>query len=447
MTGLIRQLARYATATTLAEIPATVQREGVRAFHNWLGCALGGAQELPVLTALAAISEQQMPPQATILGHDLRVDLQNAALLNCMSANLTAFDDTHLASVTHPTCAVAAAMLALSERHKTTGADFLLALILGIEIECRIANVLTTPPARSNVGLYMTSLVGGIGAAIGCGRLLELTEDQMLHAIGIAASMSSGFREAHPTMSLGFVPGHAARSGLFAAQLAAKGFTNSETSLEGAKGFAHVYADPPNLEAGTAGLGTDFEILRNAYKPYPCGIVIHPQIDACLEIAATPGFDPHAIERVELTVNPLTLTLCDRPDPRDSMQAAVSLYHWTACALLHRRAGLDEGTNAMVRDPDISALRRRIKPIPDATLDRAEAKAAIHMKDGTRLTAHVAQCRGSLARPMTEAELQQKFIAQVSRNQPAAKAETLAALGWNLPALADVGAAIRAALI
>ena len=446
MTGLTRQLARYVTSATLVDIPTVVQREGVRAFHNWFGCALGGARELPVLTALAAIREQEMPKQATVLGHDLRVDLQNAALLNCMASNLTAFDDTHLASVTHPTCTVASAMLALAERHRTTGADFLLALILGIEIECRIANVLTTPPARSNVGLYMTSLVGGIGAAVGCGKMLGLTETQMLHAIGIAASMSSGFREAHPTMTLGFVPGHAARSGLFAAQLAAKGFTNIETSLEGAKGFAHVYADPPNLAAGTAGLGTDFEVMRNAYKPYPCGIVIHPQIDACLEIAATPGFDPHAIERVELTVNPLTLTLCDRPDPQDSMQAAVSLYHWTASALMHRRAGLDEGVDAMVRDPDMIALRRRIKAIPDATLDRAEARAAIYLKDGRCLTAHVTECRGSLARPMTEAELQEKFLSQVARHRSAGKAAHLADLCWNLPALTDVGTELCDAL-
>ena len=446
MTGLTRQLARYVTSATLVDIPTMVQREGVRAFHNWFGCALGGARELPVLTALAAIREQEMPKQATVLGHDLRVDLQNAALLNCMASNLTAFDDTHLASVTHPTCTVASAMLALAERHRTTGADFLLALILGIEIECRIANVLTTPPARSNVGLYMTSLVGGIGAAVGCGKMLGLTETQILHAIGIAASMSSGFREAHPTMTLGFVPGHAARSGLFAAQLAAKGFTNIETSLEGAKGFAHVYADPPNLAAGTAGLGTDFEVMRNAYKPYPCGIVIHPQIDACLEIAATPGFDPHAIERVELTVNPLTLTLCDRPDPQDSMQAAVSLYHWTAAALMHRRAGLDEGVDAMVRDPDMIALRRRIKAIPDATLDRAEARAAIYLKDGRCLTAHVTECRGSLARPMTEAELQEKFLSQVARHRSAGKAAHLADLCWNLPALTDVGTELCDAL-
>ena len=446
MTGLTRQFARYITSATLVDIPTVVQREGVRAFHNWFGCALGGARELPVLTALAAIREQEMPKQATVLGHDLRVDLQNAALLNCMASNLTAFDDTHLASVTHPTCTVASAMLALAERHRTTGADFLLALILGIEIECRIANVLTTPPARSNVGLYMTSLVGGIGAAVGCGKMLGLTETQMLHAIGIAASMSSGFREAHPTMTLGFVPGHAARSGLFAAQLAAKGFTNIETSLEGAKGFAHVYADRPNLAAGTAGLGTDFEVMRNAYKPYPCGIVIHPQIDACLEIAATPGFDPHAIERVELTVNPLTLTLCDRPDPQDSMQAAVSLYHWTAAALMHRRAGLDEGVDAMVRDPDMIALRRRIKAIPDATLDRAEARAAIYLKDGRCLTAHVTECRGSLARPMTEAELQEKFLSQVARHRSAGKAAHLADLCWNLPALTDVGTELCDAL-
>ena len=446
MTGITRELARYAAATTLDDIPAPVRREGVRAFHNWLGCAFSGARETPMLAALAAIREMDMPAQASVLGHDLRVDVQHAALLNCMASSLNAFDDTHLASVIHPTGPVAAAALALAERRKTSGAEFLLALILGMEIECRMANVLTAPPAKGNVGFYMTGIVGGIGAAIACGKLLGLDQQQMAMALGIAASHASGFREAHATMGLGYVPGHASRTGLFAALLAAKGFTNSPTALEGVKGFAHVFADPPNLPAATAGLGTDFEVMRNAYKPYPCGIVIHPQIDACLEIAGTPGFDPHAIERVELIVEPLTLTLCDRPEPENAMQAVVSLYHWAAAALLHRRAGLDEGVDAMVRDPDMIALRRRIKATPDATLAREEAKAVVYLKDGQRLAAHVPQCRGSLARPMTETELQEKFLAQASRTIPLAKAEKLAALCWNLPALADVGGEIRACL-
>ena len=446
MTGMTRQLARYVANATLADIPEAVQREGVRAFHNWLGCALGGSREVAVTTALAAIREQDMPAQAMVLGHDIRVDLQNAALLNCMASNLTAFDDTHLASVTHPTCAVAAAMLALAERKPVSGADFLLALILGIEVECRVANALTTPPGRSNVGLYMTSLVGGIGAAVSCGKLLGLNEDQLVHALGIAASQSSGFREVHPTMSLGYVPGHASRGGLFAAQLAAKGFTSSETALEGPKGFANVFADPPNLDAATNGLGVEFEVMRNAYKPYPCGIVIHPQIDACLEIASTDGFDPHAIERVELIVEPLTLALCDRPNPQDAMQAVVSLYHWTAVALMYRHAGLDQGTDAVVRDPDVIALRRRIQATPDAALAREEARATVFLKDGRQLTSHIRRCRGSLARPMTETELQQKFLAQASRTILPAKAEALAALCWNLPQLADVAGDIGAVL-
>lgn len=446
MPGITQQLARYAAAAKLSDLPAGVQREGVRAFHNWLGCAFSGAHEPPMRAALAAIRDLDMPPQASVLGHDLRVDLQNAALLNCMASSLNAFDDTHLASVTHPTGPVAAALLALAERQKTSGADFLLALILGIEIECRMANVLTAPPAQGNVGFYMTGIVGGIGAAIACGKLLGLDATGMAMALGIAASQASGFREAHATMSLGYVPGHAARTGLFAAQLAAKGFTNSPVALEGPKGFAHVFADPPNLAAATAGLGTDFEILRNAYKPYPCGIVIHPQIDACLEIATKSGFDPHAIERVELTVEPLTLTLCDRPDPENAMQAVVSLYHWAAAALMHRRAGLDEGTDAMVRDPDMIALRRRIVAVPDATLGRDEARATVILKNSSRISSHVVHCRGSLARPMTEAELQEKFLAQAARTISPAKTARLAALCWNLPELGDVGGEIRAVL-
>jgi 2-methylcitrate dehydratase PrpD len=446
ITDITRQLARFVARTSFASIPEPVRREGVRAFHNWLGCAFGGAREPPVMTALAAIREMEMPAQAMVLGHDLRVDLQNAALLNCMASSLNAFDDTHLASVTHPTGPVAAAILALAERRRVSGADFLLALILGIEVECRLANVLTLPPARGNVGFYMTGLVGGIGAAVAAGKLLGLDEQRMIWALGIAASHASGFREAHATMSLGYVPGHASRTGLFAAQLAAKGFTNSDVALEGAKGFANVFADPPNLAAAIDGLGQRFEVMANAYKPYPCGIVIHPQIDACLEIAGTPGFDATNIERVELTVEPLTLTLCDRPEPQNAMQAVVSLYHWVAAALLYRKAGLDEGVDARVRDPAMIALRRRIKVVADPSLAREEAKATIVFKDGTARSSHVVQCRGSLTRQLTDAELQEKFLAQAVRSIPAAQAARVAELCWKLPALDDVGKQIGAAL-
>ena len=126
--------------------------------------------------------------------------------------------------MTHPTGPVATALFALSETRTVSGEDFITALALGMEIEFRMSNVLVLPPSKFNVGFYVTGLSGPIGAAVAVGRLLGLDEQKMRWAIGIAASQASGFRSTHGTMTAHFRPGHAARAGVWAAMLAAKGF-------------------------------------------------------------------------------------------------------------------------------------------------------------------------------------------------------------------------------
>lgn len=449
--GVTRTLARFVAGTSAAAIPAHVMQEGARAFLNFIGCTLGGAREPTVDTAAAALAEIAGPPQATLLGRGARTDMGTAALLNCLASSVHAFDDTYIVSVTHPTGPVAGAVLALAEHRATAGQPvdgtaFLRALILGIEVECRIGCLLTAPPARSPVGLYMTGIAGGFGAAAGAGALLGLDEDRMVWALGIAAGQSSGLRAVHGSMTLGQVPGHAARHGLVAALLAAKGFECSEETLDGPKGLGATFADPPNLAAATDGLGTRWEVLANAYKPYPCGIVIHPSLDACLDLASAHGLDAAAIERIELTVNPLTLALCDRPSPRDVFEAQVSLQHWVAAALVRGAAGLAESREECLRDPRVGAVRARIVAVPDAGLGRDEAKATLALADGLRVAAHVEHGRGSLARPMTDVELDAKFLAQARLAVPDETARALLAYCRRIDAVDDVAAALHRAL-
>ena len=446
MTDVTRQLAAFAVETDYGALPEPVRREGPRAFLNWLGCCLGGARDPAMAAAMAAFAQLGEAPQASVLGRGRRLDMASAALLNCMASSLNAFDDTHLESVIHPTGPVAGALLALAERRPVGGRDFLAALLVGIEVECRVANMLTRPPAECDVGLYMTGIVGGIGAAAGAGRLLGLDCQRMIWALGIAAAQAGGFRELHPTMCLGFVPGNGARSGLMAALLAEQGLTGADTALEGPRGFAHVLAHPPNLEAAVAGLGTQYEVLGNAYKPYPCGIVIHPAIDACLDLAEAHRIAPDAIEHIALEVHPLTLVLCDRPKPNNRNEALVSLYHWVAAAFVDRAAGLAQSRDARVRDPALARIRARTKAQGNERLGRDEVKARVTLADGRVLDAHVAHARGSLQRPMSDSDLEAKFRGQAQGVLAAECLDRLVELCWRIESSADVGGDIRRAV-
>jgi 2-methylcitrate dehydratase PrpD len=325
------------------------------------------------------------------------------------------------------------------------GEDFVAALAVGMEIECRLSNVLLLPPARAEVGWFVTGLTGPIGAAAALGRLLRLDERRMRAAIGLAATQAAGFRGTHGSMAAFLVPAHAARTGVLAAGLASRGFTCMDNVLEGGKGFVDVFGKGGSLHRAVDGLGDRFELLANAYKPYPSGIVVHPGIDACLDIAGRLPPDA-AIAAVRLRVHPLALELCGRRDPRTPVEAQLSLFHWAAATLLQRAAGIGVLRQACIDDHSIGALRSRIDAIADPALERDEAIAEVVLQDGSRLHAHVAHARGSMARPMTDAELDAKFRAQADTRLPKAARERLLDLCRHVARLDNVGAQISPTL-
>jgi 2-methylcitrate dehydratase PrpD len=439
------ELAAFASRSRFATLPDHVRTQAARAFLNWMGCVLGGSHEPAVEIARASVAEAGGHRQASIIGHGQRTDVASAAFLNCLSSSVLAFDDTHLATVTHPTGPVAAALLASCEQATVSGEDFLNALALGIEIECRMSNVLLLPPAQSNVGLYVTGLTGPIGAAAAMGNLFRFDEKTMIWALGLAATQASGFRATHGSMAGLVVPALAARNGVSAAILASKGFTCSDDALESENGFIGVFSLGADLGHAVNGLGERFELLQNAYKPYPCGIVIHPTIDACLDIAGR--LPPDAkIENVECTVHPLALTLTGRRSPASSLEAQISLYHWAAAGLLRRSAGVAELRPACIADPAIVALRNRIEAIADPALGRDEAIMAVTLADSSVLQSQVTNARGSINRPMTDDELDAKFIRQASGILSASASGQLLHLCRNLASLRNVGREIGAVI-
>lgn len=438
MTGVTRTLARYAVESRFESLPADVRREGLRAFVNFIGCAAGGAKEEAVERMLAVVNDCDGGARATIVGRRERVDALNAALVNSLSSAALAFNDTHYQTVAHPSSPVGAAAMAVAERRRVTGAELIHAVVLGIELQCRVGMILSVPPAEVSVGLSMQGLVGGIGAAVAAARLMQLDENGMCAAIGHAINQIGGLREAHASMGSAFTPGHAARCGLFAALLAEKGFTINDSMIEGVKGFAVAYGKNADPQTAIDRLGDHFEILSLAYKPYPSGFVTHPVIDVCLDFARRESFDAKDIDRVELVVNPLTIQLCNRPQPADRTQAFVSFQHWAAVSLALKAAGVAQVSAQTVADPQIAALRKKVAATGREDMPREAAALAVTFKDGRTLRARIDRCIGSAGVPITDDDLTRKTRGQLQGPYDEATCERIVELCWQIAEAPDV---------
>lgn len=428
-------LANLASAHPSKGWSDAVEHEAHRTFYNWLGCAIGAARHEAADAALSAIQMLEPAAQATVLGRREKVDMANAALLNGITSHTFDFDDTHLKTIIHPAGPVASAVLALAEQRGASGREVIDALVLGIDVACRVGNAMY--PEHYDRGWHITGSTGMLGAAAGCARVLRLGAEQTAMALGIAASQPVGFREQFGTMAKPFHPGGAARAGLVSALLASRGFTASPRALEAPRGFMQVASDKRDWNEITSELGQRFEISFNTYKPFACGIVIHPSIDASVQLRAK-GVAPDQVECIELKVHSLVLELTGKKEPKDGLQGKFSVYHGVAVGLIHGRAGEEEFADAVVTDPQVVALRNKVQASVDDAIDEAAVEMTAVLKDGSRVRVRVDHAIGSLENPLTDAMLEAKFHALAVPVLGAAKARDITAACWSLASMPDV---------
>lgn len=414
-----------------------VDKEAHRTFLNWLGCAVGASRHEAADAALAAVATLDPAPQATVAGRSERVDIASAALVNGITSHTFDFDDTHLKTIIHPGGPVASALLALAEHTGASGREVIDALVIGIDVACRLGN--TVYPEHYDRGWHITGTTGMFGAAAGCARLLGLDAARTAMALGIAASQPVGLREQFGTMTKPFHPGAAARAGLMSALLARSGFTASERAIEAPRGWAQVVSTKCDWNEATGDLGERFEISFNTYKPFACGIVIHPSIDACVQLRDR-GVRPEEVERIELRVHSLVLELTGKKEPADGLQGKFSVYHGCAAGLIFGRAGEDEFSDEVVTREDVAQLRRKVVATVDDAIDEASADVTAVLRDGRRVRVFVEHAVGSLQRPMSDAALEAKFRALSDPVLGAARTGELIAACWGLASAPDVRA-------
>ncbi len=426
------------------DIPAEVRREGVRTFVNWMGCAVGGASHETVDCAIAAVAPFSGRPTSTVLGRGERLDLLHAALVNGISSHVLDYDDTHLKTIIHPAGPVASALLALAEMRPMSGRDLLTAMIVGVEVECRIGNAVY--PHHYDRGWHITGTAGVFGAAAAVGKAIGLSARQMRWALGLAATQSSGLREMFGTMTKSFHPGRAAQNGAMSAFLAEAGYDSSERGIEAPRGFASVMSDKQDWTEILGDLGTRWEAALNSYKPFACGIVIHPTIDGCLQLREELGERVHAIRSVALKTHPLVLELTGKREPKTGLEGKFSVYHAAAAALLRGDGAPTAFTDEVVGLPEIIALRDRITATPDPACHEASVDIEVVFEDGSTATKHIERAIGSREVPLTDEQIDTKFLTQAALVVGEAGAREVLDVSWRLESLADAGEAARASV-
>ncbi|KAF5611939.1 immune-responsive 1 [Fusarium subglutinans] len=423
-----RRLAIWSHNLQYSDLPEDVIRAASRSFYNWVGCTIAGSHHEATKIAHQTLSPFFGPPTASLLGHNgaSRLDAQHAALINGIASHVHDYDDTHLDTIIHPTGPVASALLSVAEwRGGISGKKFITALMAGIEAECKAG--LAVWPEHYDIGWHITSIVGSIGAAVAVSKVLGLSPTKTTHAIGLAATQVTGLREMFGSHCKSFHVGRAAQNGLLAAVMAEGGYTSSEGALEAKRGWATVVGTnkPDVLQALDRWLGTDnedglaggdngrWEIVRNSFKPFPCGIVIHPIIDACIQLHEAlirEGHNPAQIESVTAQVHPLVLELTGKKTPKDGLEAKFSVYHSGACGLLLGRATPSEYEDNVVLDPAVITIRDRITANIDTSIAADSAKISVVLQSGEVFTKYVEHAIGSRANPLSDEKLREKFV-------------------------------------
>lgn len=419
-------------------VPAVVRHECKRSLVDSIGCIVGGSDHPVVARATDTLSEFFGPAQASLLGQDRQADIFHASLINGLAGAAYSFFDSYSAAHLHAGVVHAAALVGVSERVTVSGADFLSAYCAGMEVACRLTKAIALPPAEADIGWSIGGIVCGLSSALAVGTLLRLDREQLTWALGIAASEAAGTRSEHGTMTAALIFGQAAQNGVRSAILAADGFTSSPCSLDGPHGYAHMFSKRANIETLVENLSETYEMPFTTYKPFPTDIAIHPGIDAMLRLRAQHRFESRDVAGIQISASELAATFCDRPDPADELEAKFSLQHWVAAAAAYGKAQLEQGKIDVVKDAEIKRLREAIQVAADADLAWDAIRMSVELTDGRRLETNITHCVGSAQSPMSDSEIDEKFVAQAGLAIGHDRAAQLLKMCWDVENLVDV---------
>lgn len=405
MTHVTAELAKRASHLTLDGISADALIVAKQCLLDWLGVSIAARHD-PLVEILAATVEEDGGSQdCSLIGRRCRTSASHAALVNGAMGHALDYDDV-IIPMGHPTVPVAPVCLALGERARISGADFLTAFVAGVETEVRVAHFVG--PTHYSRGFHGTATFGGFGAAAAAGRLLELDATQMAAAFGIAGTQAAGLKAMFGTMCKPLHAGKAAANGILAARLASRGFTSHPAVLEADQGFADTQADGGDADAGLQSPPGGFWIRNTLFKYHAACYLTHSTLNAAAELRQRAGFSAAAVERIEIGIDPGHLRVCAIPEPKTALEAKFSLAMTTAMVL----AGENTADEAIFSDetihrPDLVALARKVVLNPRATASVTLSDVMVRLEGG-----EVLEASHDVAHPEKDLDLQWRRLEQ-----------------------------------
>jgi 2-methylcitrate dehydratase PrpD len=425
MATYAEKLAEFVCNLRLGDIPEEIRRLARLSTMDNIGNILAGHQEESVRITVDLVRAWAGNPESTILGYKYKVPAPSAAFANGIADHSTELDDhiAHTRSFNHPGVTTFPVALALGEKVGASGEQLMISAVAGYEINSRINGAVSPGFFNFKRGFHGSAICGPFGAAATAAGLLGLTSNQLTNAFGICGSMAAGSFEFKQTgaWTKGFHAGWASQAGIIAGELARRGFTGPSTILEGNSGFFQSYAGEGNydLESLTHNLGREFEFRFITYKPFACAGVLHSPLTAALRVRQEHGAQPHQIESVtvktsEQLVHQYANPVDQKARPKTTVDAQFSLPYSVAVIFYFGRALLDEYRQAAFTNPKVQDLASRVHCISDPEIDRRwpreePSEVSLRLKDGSEYTAAVSHAKGSLADPMAEDELREKF--------------------------------------
>jgi 2-methylcitrate dehydratase PrpD len=422
LVGLTQEVASFVARTRYRDIPQDVVQLARGFILDGIGVALAGSTDECSRIVQRHIRHANGRGDSSILGTSLSAPAAKAALANGVAGHAMDYDDTQLSTsreavyglLTHPTTPVLAAVLAVAEKEKIRGEEFVLAYVLGVEVECRIADAIN--PRHYQSGFHSTATMGGLGAAMAVGKLLRLKEEQLLRTLGIAASMASGLRENFGTMTKPLHAGRAAENGVNAAFLAQDGFTAAPNILEARRGFFNAMAGGYDESKISGRLGAPYFLKEPgiSIKPYPSGSLSHPAQDLILDLVRQHDLHAADIERIDVGTNSNVPNALIYPMPKNALEAKFSIPFCMGIAVLERKAGIAQFQDRKVRDKRVVELMKRVTLYVDDELenlgyDQVRSRVRVTLKSGRTIEGRYDVARGHPEKPMSWAELGEKF--------------------------------------
>ena len=420
--GITQEIASYVARVRYRNIPSDVIQLARGFILDGLGVALAGSTDECARIVQRHVRQMGGAAECSILGTSVSAPAPKAALANGVAGHAMDYDDTQLSTskeavyglLTHPTTPALAAVLAVGQKQKITGAEFLLAYVLGVEVECRIADAIN--PRHYQSGFHSTATIGGLGAAMAAGKILRAKEPQLLMTFGIAASMASGLRENFGTMTKPLHAGRAAENGVTAALLARDGFTAAPDILEARRGFFNAMAGGFDESKISGRLGSPYFMKEPgiSIKPYPSGSLSHPAQDLILDLVREHNLNGEEIEHIDVGTNSNVPNALIYPMPKTALEAKFSIPFCMAIAISERKAGIAQFQDRKVRDKKVIELMKRVTLYVDEELERlgydqVRSRVRVKLKDGRVVEDRYDVARGHPTKPMSWAELTEKF--------------------------------------